>query len=176
VKRALRRAAFVLATLLAVASASTREAGAQALAPQAVPGQAPAARYAGVTVDVARLRALGLGPTADVLGSNLQAAMRAAFADRTGPGPRLVVRITGLSLNAYTGSDRSGGSTGSGTNNDYLEGEALVVGSRGEILARHPQLLALPASFGGAWYTEGFDRRRLAVLADYYAQWLRRAL
>jgi hypothetical protein len=37
-----------------------------------------------------------------------------------------------------------------------------------------PQLSALPASSGGAWYDPASERRRVAALAEHYAQWLRR--
>jgi hypothetical protein len=135
------------------------------------------AHYGSIAVDVGPLRARGLGSFAEALRGDLEAALRAAFADRTGPGPRLVVRITGVSLNAYAGSDsRPGRGAGSGMNNDYLEGEALVVGAGGEVLVRHPQLSVTPASYGGAWYDPESERRRLTVLAQHYAQWLRRAL
>ena len=158
----LSRRALLAAGMLAAAGPAT--------------AQVPAARYASISVDVAPLRALGLGPVADALRGDLDAAMRVAFADRTGPGSRLVVRITGLSLNAYAGSDSRAGRQGSAGNNDYLEGEALVVGRCGEVLLRHPQLSVTPASSGGAWYDPASERRRLIVLAEHYAAWLRRAL
>jgi hypothetical protein len=169
-----RRALTPLGAILALGGALLPAASALAQL-----GGAPAARYAAVVVDVEALRAKGLGPFAEALRGDLQAAMRAAFADRIGPGPRLVVRITGVSLNAYAGSDaRPGGGRGwgGGMNNDYLEGEALVVGRDGAILQRHPQLSASPASSGGAWYNPASERRRLAALAEHYAGWLRRAL
>lgn len=156
-----RLAGAVLAALLAGGPAAAQEA----------------ARYSAVVVDVDALRAKGLGPFAEALRGDLQAAMRAAFADRTGPGPRLVVRITGVSLNAYAGSaSRPGGGWGSGSNNDYLEGEALVLDRGGAVLRRHPQLSVTPASYGGAWYDPASERRRLSVLAEHYARWLRQAL
>lgn len=139
-------------------------------------GQDGARRYGSIAVDVDPLRARGLGPFAEALRDDLLAAMRAAFADRMGPGPRLVVRISGVSLNAYAGGDSRSRGWGSGGNNDYLEGEALVVGPGGAVLQRHPQLSVTPASSGGAWYDPASERRRLAALAQHYAGWLRRAL
>ena len=165
-KRAWRRAVPALARLLIPA---------WFLVAGPAVAQDAAGRYAAIAVDVDALRAKGLGPFAEALRDDLQGAMRAAFADRIGPGPRLVVRITGVSLNAYAGSDSRPG-RGSGGNNDYLEGEALVVDRGGAILARHPQLSVTPASYGGAWYDPGSERRRLSVLAEHYARWLRRAL
>jgi hypothetical protein len=117
---------------------------------------------------------VGLGPYAEFVRSAVLAETRRAFADRLGgPGPRLVVRITSVSLSSYSGG--GGGRHGGGsTDTDYLEGEALVVGGRGEILGRYPQLSALPAGYAGAaWYDPLLDRKRTVALAQHYASWLR---
>jgi hypothetical protein len=109
----------------------------------------------------------------------MQEEVSRVFADRVGgAGPRLVVRIIGVSLPAYVGGGGGDGSRlgGGGGSTDYLEGEALVVGARGEVLARYPQLLALPSSHGGAWYAPGNEQRRAVILSRYFAQWLRRTV
>ena len=143
------------------------------------PGRAGLAQsagpYANVAVDVARLRAVGYGPYADTVARTLEAALREAFADRMAPrGARLLVRIDGVSLRSYVGGESRFGS--SGTPNDYMEGEALVIGSGGAVLARRHQLSALPASSGGAWYLPDNESRRLAALSEHFAGWLRRYL
>lgn len=138
-------------------------------------GQAAPAAYGSVAVDVAPLRALGLGAYADQVRAALQAELQRHFADRLARGgPRLVVRVDAISLRSYAGSGSRWG--GSGLQNDYLEGEALVLGPRGEVLRRHPQLSALPSSSGGAWYLPDGEERRLAALAGHFAGWLRQAL
>jgi hypothetical protein len=130
-----------------------------------------------VVADVSVLRSGDIGLTADLLQQVLTAELRKEFAGRLGgPGPRLLVRITGVSLNAYAGSGTGRWGLGSGTNNDYLEGEALVVGRRGEILARYPQLSAVPASSGGAWYLPDSEQRRVVALAQHFAGWLTRTV
>lgn len=135
------------------------------------------AGFSTVRVDVRPLLAEGGGLPAEALRSDLTEALQRSFADRlNGRGPSLVVRITGLTLAAYAGSQGDRHGFGGGSQSDYLDGEALLVGRRGEILARHPQLSALPASSGGAWYDPDSERRRLTALAEHYAQWLRRAL
>ena len=136
-----------------------------------------------VVVDVERLRALRVGPTAELIRAAMTAELRSMFADRLG-GQRLVVRLTGLSLGAYVGGGGGGGGGagggggrgGGGGETDYLEGEALLIGPRGEVIARYPQLLALPSSIGGAWYQPDNEQRRIVILARYYAQWLRRTI
>lgn len=141
----------------------------------AQPAAAPA-RFSSVSVDVRPLLDKGLGPYAERLRAVLQAELRRAFADRLGgQGARLVVLVRGVSLNAYAGSGARGRGTG-GSVNDYLDGEALILGPRGEVVGRHPQLSALPASSGGAWYDPASEDRRLAALAAHYAGWLRRGL
>ncbi|TGD95622.1 hypothetical protein [Methylobacterium nonmethylotrophicum] len=136
----------------------------------------PATRFSAIQVDVRPLLARGLGPYAEGVRGELQAALARSFADRVGgPGPTLVVRVTGISLNPYAGSEtRFGG--GNATNTDYLEGEALVVDRRGTVLLRHPQLSATKASSGGAWYDPASERRRVTYIAEHYAAWLRRGL
>ncbi|MGU3360244.1 hypothetical protein ACLBWX_07920 [Methylobacterium sp. M6A4_1b] len=134
-------------------------------------------RLSGIQVDVRPLIALGGGNPALALREDLLAALKTEFADRLGGrGPVLLVRIKGLSINPYAGGDGGRGRLGGGTQSDYLDGEALLVGRRGEILARHPQLSAVPASSGGAWYDPESERRRLTAIAQHYAGWLRRAL
>ena len=136
-----------------------------------------AGRFAGILVDVRPLEAKGLGPFAGTIRSALQTELGRAYADRLGAGrgaSRLVVRIDGISLRAYSGPD-GGRSFGGGTNNDYLEGEALVIAPDGRILLRHPQLSALPANSGGAWYDPNSEQRRIHALAAHYAGWLRRS-
>lgn len=134
-------------------------------------------RLSGVTVDVRALRANGLGPFADKVRGCLQAELVSAFAARfgVGSGPRLVVRVTGISMPSYVGGEsrRFGGGS---PPNDYLDGEILLVARSGEVLARHPQLSALPASSGGAWYLPDAEDRRLAALCRHYAQWAERGL
>lgn len=150
---------------------------AAAIATPVVAQTQPQATYSTIGVDVGPLEGQGLGPYADIVRATLEAELRTAFADvMARSGPRLVVRITGLSLRSYAGgsSSRLGGS--GGTSNDYLEGVALVTGRNGAVLRRHPQLSALPASSGGAWYLPDNEQRRLAALCAHFASWLRRAL
>lgn len=146
-----------------------------ALAPLAARAQGQAG-YGSVAVDVGPLRAKGLGEYADIVRGTLQRELAAAFADRmVRGGPRLVVRIDGVSLRSYVGGG-SGRLGGGGMQNDYLEGEALVLGRGGAPVLRHPQLSALPASSGGAWYLPDNEARRLQALCNHYASWLRRDL
>ncbi|MGY2047514.1 hypothetical protein [Methylobacterium sp. JK268] len=136
----------------------------------------PGARFSALRVDVEPLRARGLGAFAETLAGDLREALARSFADRIGAsGPVLVVRVTGVTLTAYAGSQVRRG-RGGGTDTDYLDGEALVLGRRGEVLLRHPQLSAIPASSGGAWYDPRAERRRVTALAEHYAWWLRRGL
>lgn len=144
----------------------------------AVPAVAQdAARLSGIRVDVQPLIAQGGGLQAEALRADLLAALQDSFADRLGRGgPTLVVRIKGLSMNPYVGGGGGRHGLGGGTQSDYLDGEALLVGPRGQVIARHPQLSALPASSGGAWYDPDSERRRVTAIAQHYAGWLRRAL
>lgn len=134
-------------------------------------------RLSGIRVDVRPLLAQGGGLQAEALKADLLSALTRSFADKLGGrGPTLVVVVRSLSLNPYAGGQGGRGTFGGGTQSDYLDGEALVIGRRGEVIGRHPQLSALPASSGGAWYDPDSERRRVAAISEHYAQWLRRAL
>ncbi|MCJ2010064.1 hypothetical protein [Methylobacterium sp. J-092] len=135
-------------------------------------------RFSDVRVDVRPLVALGAGAEAEALRADLTAALRSRFAARLGGrGPSLVVLVRGFSLRPYAGGNNSGRSGfGGGSQNDYLDGEALLVARDGAILGRHPQLTATPSSFGGAWYDPQSERRRVTAIADIYADWLVRNL
>ncbi|MCJ2015807.1 hypothetical protein [Methylobacterium sp. J-076] len=136
----------------------------------------PTPLFSDVRVDVRPLLAQGGGLPAEALAADLTAALRKSLAERIGGrGPGLVVVITALSLRDYVGN--GGGRFGlGGMQNDYMEGDALLVGRRGEVLGRHHQLTATPSSYGGAWYDPANEGRRVAVIADIYAQWLARDL
>lgn len=132
--------------------------------------------FGGIRVDVRPFLDRGGGAQAQALRADLTRALRHSFADRLGPGPTLVVRVRGLSLNPYAGGQGDRGGYSGGGVSDYLDGEALVVGRGGAVLARHPQLSVLPASSGGAWFDPASERRRVAAIAEHYAAWLRRSL
>lgn len=158
----------VLGSLLALAGLPGSAAAQNAAAP---------AGFSTVVADVGPLRAKGLGPFAEAVRAALQAELAAAFGDVMRPGaPRLVVRIDAISMASYVGADTRRFGIGGGVSNDYLEGEALVIGPRGQVLRRHPQLSVVPSNSGGAWYLEESERRRVVMLARHYAGWLRRAL
>jgi hypothetical protein len=157
---------------------ATSLAATPALAQFAAPAGFPA-QFSSVVVDVRPLQARQLGAYAEFVRQALTAELQRAFADRLGgPGPRLVVVVSGISLSPYAGGTSLGRGRfgGGGGDNDYLEGEALLVGARGEVLARRPQLSVTPSSSGGAWYDPLSEQKRTAVLAQHYAQWLRRQI
>ena len=130
--------------------------------------------FSSFAVDVSVLRAKGLGPFADLVGQAAFDELRRSFADRVDPrGPRLVVRLTGIFLTtAIGGGDRWWGG-GSGGGSDSLEGEALAVGPRGEILARHPQLAVLDVRRSSV---NPDEPGRAVAVAQHYVRWLRRRL
>lgn len=135
-------------------------------------------RLSFLAVDVDQLAVQGLGTRADLIQSALSAELKRAFADRSG-GDRslLLVRITGASFGSYAGSGSGSGAGGrGGSESDYLEGEALIVGPRGEVLTRVSQISTLPSSYGGAWYDPASEERRLVVISQHFARWLRRRL
>lgn len=146
---------FLLAGLAAFSGAGVFTAGAQG-----VP------LLSGVQVDVSLLRAAGHGPMADIVAAAMAEELRRAFADRiTARGPRLVVVVRELHITQFL---RSGSSRD--VSSDSIDGEALLVGPRGEILARRPQLAVLGAH---ARATEPNEFGRADAVARHYARWLR---
>jgi hypothetical protein len=144
-------------------------AGLAALASPALAQPVPA--FSSVSVDVGHLKAIGVGPMADLVRDAMTDELRRVFADRIGGrGPRLVVRLTTLHLTAFANAGR--GLRGSAS--DSIEGEALVVGARGEVLARYPQIASQVAY--GAWYDPDAEWRRAERVARTYARWLPRTV
>ncbi len=135
---------------------------------------------AGIVVDVSRLRELGLGPTAELVQVSVARELAGGI---SGPiaGGRILVRITGLSINSFAGSETGGGGGGGGgggasggTSYDYLEGDLLVLGARGEVLSQRHQVSSTPSSSGGPYYLPGSERRRVEVISRNFADWLKR--
>jgi hypothetical protein len=151
-------------------------AGAATLGPRAAGAQTFPQAFSSFAVDVSVLKAKGLGPFADLVAAATLQELQRSFADRLDRrGPRLVVRVTSINLTAFP--DRGGGhrwgdgSGGSGS--DSLDGEALAIGPRGEIIASHPQLAVLDVNTSILTPNE---QGRAAAVAQHYVRWLRRQL
>ncbi|WP_230531582.1 hypothetical protein [Microvirga roseola] len=148
-------------------------AGAGLLPAGTADAQAFPQSFSSFAVDASVLRAKGLGSFADLVAAATLAELRRSFADRIDPrGPRLVVRLTGVFLTPFpdSGRDRWWGG-GGGT--DSLEGEALAVGPRGEILARHPQLAVLDVNRS---ILNPDEQGRAVAVAQHWVRWLRRRI
>lgn len=156
--------------LTGLACAGLAGAGASPVRAQAFPQY-----FSSFAVDVSVLKAKGLGPFADLVAAATLDELRRSFADRIDRrGPRLVVRLTGIFLTPFP--DGGGGDDwwrGGGGGSDSLEGEALAVGPRGEIIARHPQLAVLDVRTSILTPNEP---GRAAAVARHYVLWLRRQL
>lgn len=151
-------------------------AGAGFLAPVAAQAQSFPQAFSSFSVDVGPLKAKGLGPFADLVGQAALDELRRSFADRVDPrAPRFVLVITSVFLTPFPGDGsgwrRHGGGGGGGS--DGMDGEALAVGRRGEILARFPQHAVLEADRS---ILDPDEPGRAAALAQHYVRWLRRRL
>ncbi len=164
-----RRAGIAIAAALSVFVAGCVGAG------RPLPSDdASRLRIATVRIDTSRLTAQGWGIGARDVANRLGDQVRAAFSDRIDGrgGATLVVRVIGITMPAYVGgSGRFGHPT-----SDYVESETVLVGPRGEELARYPMLSALPATSGGAWYDPANEVRRLDAALEHHAQWLRNTI
>jgi hypothetical protein len=157
---------FLTAAAVGLASPALAQFGPASAFPQG---------FSSFAVDVDLLRAKGLGPYADIVGAAALDELNRSFADRVDSrGPRLVVRVTSLFLtsNPDSGGGRRWGG-GGGAGSDSLDGEALAVGPRGVILARHPQLAVLDVNRS---ILNPDEPGRTAAVARHYVRWLRRRL
>jgi hypothetical protein len=131
--------------------------------------------FSSFSVDVSVLKAKGLGPFADLVGAAALDELRRSFADRVDSrGPRLVLRLTGVTLTPFP--DGGGGFRwhgGGGGGHDAVEGEALAVGRRGEVLARHPMLAVLDVRTS---ILDPDEQGRAVAVAQHYVRWLRRQI
>lgn len=154
--------------LLALAPA---DADAQSRRPTAY---GPASGYSGFAVDASPLLAKGGGRPAALVAEALRAELPRAFAARGTQG-RVVVRLTGLSLSPFVGQGAGVRSLSGGGENDYLEGELLLVDGRGAVVAAKPLLTVLPASPNAAYPVPEVEPRRLQALAANFAGWAARS-
>lgn len=108
----------------------------------------------------------------------LPAAIAAELAANPGavpPGARIVVRITTIFLSSdfgYSGGRRNGGAA----MEDGIDGEILLVDSRGRVVMQKPMQSRSPVSAGGSFWTADHERKRVKELVDRFAYWTVRAL
>ncbi|MET0428049.1 MAG: hypothetical protein ABW026_06080 [Microvirga sp.] len=161
-----RRTFFLAGAAIAAALPARAQFGARAPFPQA---------FSSFSVDVSPLKQKGLGPFADLVAAAALDELRRSFADRVDPrGPRLVVRLNQITLTAFPdggGGDRRFNGGGGGT--DSIDGVALAVGRRGEVLAQHPQLAVLDVRRS---ILDPDEQGRAVAIARHYVLWLRREI
>lgn len=172
-RRTFMMAGGAVAASGAALSGGCVSSGDMALSPEA----AAALRLRSVTADTRPLAARGLSPWAALVSASMQPELERLFAGRLVPGDRrgdrLVARVDSVSLASWAGG--SGGGrwfSGGGSDSDYMEGYAIIVGADGTERARRRILLALPASSAGAWYLPDIDNRRIANLSRVFAGWV----
>lgn len=137
-----------------------------AASPKASPS-ANAILFSSIVVDVDALHGNKSAPL--YLQAVMMTDLQREFAGRLAKsGPTLVVRLTRLSLSTVVeGAGESG--------TDYLEGETLLVGPRGETMARYPQALAIPAT-GLSSKQPDSEQKRLDLMSRTFVLWLRRII
>jgi hypothetical protein len=130
--------------------------------------------FSGFSVDVSPLKAKGLGGFADLVGAAALDELQRSFADRVDPrGPRLVLRVTSVTLTAFPDGGIGYRGRGGGSGHDAVEGEALAVGRRGEVLAAHPMLAVRDVNTSPLTPNE---QGRAVAVAQHYVRWLRRQI
>ncbi|CAH1665340.1 MAG: hypothetical protein KF735_02015 [Chelatococcus sp.] len=133
-------------------------------------------QYSAISVDVSPLQAKGLTDWAAIIQQATAAQLTKEFADRrttSKTGATLQVIITGVTLTSFVGGDGGDLPMDGGSSTDYLEGDAFVISSTGETLAKQHILLALPSDGAGAWYLPNIDQLRLVYLSTNFARWVK---
>jgi hypothetical protein len=149
-------------------------AGAGLLAHAPAQAQTFPQAFSSFSVDVRPLKAKGLGSFADFVGQAALDELHRSFADRVNPrGPRFVLVITDVFLTAFPGGGSGWRGRGGGGGHDGMDGEALAIGPRGEILARHPQHAVLDTNRSTL---NPDEPGRTVALVRHYIWWLRRRL
>jgi hypothetical protein len=119
-------------------------------------------QYRSVSIDTSRLVVRGSRGFAINIKPILAGELSRAFGPRLGrSGSPLIVRITRVELPPSSGEENWGGNI-----DDSIEGIVIVPG-RGQI----PIRVVLPQGGSGAWYTPGFEERRMQRLLEAFAQW-----
>ncbi|MBA1158407.1 hypothetical protein [Microvirga mediterraneensis] len=130
--------------------------------------------FSSFSVDVSALKDKGLGPFADLVGAAALDELRRSFADRVDPrGPRLVLVLTSVTMTAFPDGGVGYKGRGGGSGHDALEGQALAVGRRGEVLAAHPMLAVRDVNTSPLTPDE---QGRAVMIAQHYVRWLRREI
>lgn len=130
--------------------------------------------FSSFSVDVSVLKDKGLGPFADLVGAAAFDELQRSFADRIDPrGPRLVLRLTSIFLTTSPDGGIGYKGRGGGSGHDSVEGEALAVGRRGEVLASHPMLAVRDVNTSTLTPNE---QGRAVAVAQHYVRWLRRQI
>ncbi len=131
-------------------------------------------RISSIEIDVRPILA-GWGPNTQIVREVMLRVLRRDFASRFVPrgGARLIVVVKAISLTSYAGSTGRRGFGSAGGETDYMESDAILVGPRGDVIAKQTVLSALDASSGGPWYLENVDQRRIAAIAEHNAWWIK---
>lgn len=140
----------------------------------AVPAAAQGPVFSSVTVDTSPLAEAGRPTHARIVRDAVAPEVAKAFADRVNPGdpraPRLVIRITSVTLPLVTGSSHF-------TDNDFMQSEALVVDARGRVLSATPLLSPVQAwTASPNLPIDIAEFRRMQALGQHAAYWLKRKI
>lgn len=136
-----------------------------------------AAAAAPIRATSIQVEAIPSGPLAAIIRRTLAASLERELAQRpidAPPGARLVIRVTEVFLSSDSGPLTGGGFGRSGGGlqvGDAMDGEALVVDQRGNVLQRKRIAARLPISFGGVEGSPNNEPRRVAALSDALAYW-----
>lgn len=139
------------------------------------PALLPGLRFRAIVVDAGPMAAKGGRAFVDLMRRVTLPALNKAFADRLAPGdPRgLTLRVV---LDSASFAQDIGGYDELTTPTDYLEGTGLVTGPRGEVLASYPLSAQMPNPAMNRLDQVNGNELRARLLAEAFAQWLRRGI
>ncbi len=147
---------------------------------QAVTTGGQGSTFSSVKIDTSAIRSMGYRDWANALSSAGTDEASRLFASRQNRNaPRLVIRITNVSLSMYTGRSgspgRGWGDSGD-SDSDYIDAQAVVVDRNGKVIKTLSQMSVLPSGRAGAWYASDNELKRVQALARNSVQWFERRL
>lgn len=138
----------------------------------------PRTVFRDVRVDTGEIVRRGLPNWADRVAAAATPALRRAFADRIDPkaakAPVLVVAISAVTLEPWTGRDSRPTFGLADRPTDWMEGALILPGTAGRPGGRRPLIATADPAASGVWFAPDVDQRRLETLATVFARWARK--
>jgi hypothetical protein len=129
-------------------------------------------RFSRISVDISGLTMKMSNADDDILTTSIRRSLEKRFRQQMGKSNyRIIVHLKELSLRMPPAREHEQ------DENDYIDGDAYILGSDDQILVRKRVLLALTGANNIVpWPTLSFRRKQLTLLGTEYGAWVHREL